>query len=112
MKATLLPTLAAVILTALLAGCSSMPESTATKNSQLGPAYTEEEKAAMSTEEKVAIYNEQQEERDKLVCRRERPVGSRMVTTVCRSRAEIEEERKSAQEALLPDRGYSQGAGN
>lgn len=112
MKATLMPIFLAVLLTALLPGCSSMPESTAAKNSQLGPAYTEEEKAAMSTEEKVEIYNEQQEDRDKLVCRRERPVGSRMITTVCRTQAEIDEERQTAQEALRPDRGYSQGAGN
>ena len=97
---------------ALLSACSSMPESTATKDARDGALYSEEEKAAMSTKEKVAAYNEAQDEANQVVCRRERPVGSRMTKTVCRTRAQIEEERRSAQQALSEDRGYTQGPGN
>lgn len=104
--------LAAVAILALLAGCASVSEPTARKNAELGPAFTEEEKAAMTDEETVAIYNEEQDDRQELVCRRERLVGTRMTKTVCRTRAEIEEESKSAQEAIRPAKGYSQGAGN
>jgi hypothetical protein len=95
-----------------LGACSSVQESSATRNAEKGPAYTEEEKAQMTTEEKVAVYNDQQNEPDKLVCRRERPVGSRMIKTVCRTQAEIEQERQAAQDAMRPAKGYSQGAGD
>jgi hypothetical protein len=97
---------------ALLSACASMPESTATKDARDGALYSEEEKAAMSPEEKVAAYNESQEEQNQVVCRRERPVGSRMTKTVCRTRAQIEQERRAAQDALSSDRGYTQGPGN
>ena len=66
----------------------------------------------MTTEQKVAVYNEQQEEKDQLVCRRERPVGSRMIKTVCYTRAEIEEMSRDAQDQMGPAKGYNQGAGN
>jgi hypothetical protein len=104
--------LSAGLLLAALTACSSVSETTARQNEQKGPALTEEEKAAMTTEEKVALYNEQQEEDDQLVCRRERPVGTRMTRTVCRTRAEIEEERRAAQDAIQPAKGYNQGAGD
>jgi hypothetical protein len=97
---------------ALLGACSSMPESTATTDARAGALYSEEEKAAMTSDEKVAAYNEAQEEQNQVVCRRERPVGSRISKTVCRTRAQIEEERRAAQDALSEDRGYTQGPGN
>ncbi len=102
----------AVLLGMTLGACASVQEPSSTRNAQNGPAYTEEEKAEMSTEEKVAVYNDQQNEPDKLVCRRERPVGSRMIKTVCRTQAEIEQERQAAQDAMRPSKGYSQGAGD
>ena len=104
--------LLAVMTLALLSACASMPESTATTDARDGALYSEEEKAAMSSEEKVAAYNEAQEEKNQVVCRRERPVGSRMTKTVCRTRAQIEEERRAAQDALSQDRGYTQGPGH
>jgi negative regulator of sigma E activity len=112
MRFTATRTLAAVTMAAVLVGCSSVGEPTARQNEQDGPAFTEAEKAEMTTEQKVAVYNEQQEEKDQLVCRRERPVGSRMIKTVCYTRAEIEEMSRDAQDQVGPAKGYSQGAGN
>ena len=103
---------AAAALLLVASGCASVDSTSQRQNAELGPAFTEEEKASMTDEEKVAIYNEQQEAEDKLVCRRERPVGSRMVKTVCRTRAEIEQESKAAQDAMRPAKGYGQSAGN
>ncbi|MGB5209340.1 MAG: hypothetical protein WBN31_02270 [Gammaproteobacteria bacterium] len=84
----------------LLNGCAA-PTSTKTKDLEVAPQFTEEEKEAMSQEEKVAVYNESMSsEKEKLVCRREKPTGSRMYRTKCYTRAEIEEQRNDAQEAL------------
>jgi hypothetical protein len=110
MKTILTPFAAAIVLT--LAGCSSIGPPSYALNAQDGPAFTEEEKSAMTTEEKAEIYNEQQDQEDQVVCRRERPVGSRMMKTVCRTRSEIEQERVETQDAIRPAKGYSQGAGN
>ena len=112
MKHLPIAVLAAASLAALLAGCASVEPSSATRNAEAGPEFTAEEKAAMTTEEKVAVYNEQQDEADQLVCRRERPVGSRMLTTVCYTRAEIEQQQRDAQDQLRPAKGYNQGAGD
>ena len=95
-----------------LSACTTVESTSARQDEQKGPAFTEEEKAQMTTDEKVALYNEQQEEDNQVVCRRERPVGSRMVKTVCRTRAQIEEERRAAQDAMGPAKGGSQSAGN
>jgi hypothetical protein len=35
-----------------------------------------------------------------------------MIKTVCRTQAEIEQERQAAQDAMRPAKGYSQGAGD
>ena len=91
---------------ALMAGCSSMPTSQTTKDLESAPQFTEEEKAAMTTEEKVAVYNESMnEDGDELVCRREHVVGSHFKKTVCKTRAEMEAERRSAQDALGQAKG-------
>lgn len=61
----------------------------------------------MTQEEKVAIYNDSMsQDRDKIVCRRQDVVGTHFKKTVCKSRGEIEEERKAAQETLMQDHGY------
>ena len=104
--------LAAVAIGLFLAGCSSVGPTTARQNEELGPTFTEAEKEEMTTEQKVAVYNEQQEEKDQLVCRRERPVGSRMIKTVCYTRAEIEEMSRTAQDEMKPAKGYVGGPNN
>ncbi len=94
-----------VLLTLGLGGCA-VPTSQATKDLQDAPKFTEAEKAAMTTEEKAEIYNAQMSNKgDELVCRREKRVGSHMSRTVCFTRAEIEADRKSAQEAMFEAKG-------
>ena len=56
MKTILTPFAGAMLLT--LAGCSSIGPPSYAKNAQDGPAFTEEEKSAMTTEEKAEIYND------------------------------------------------------
>lgn len=80
--------------------CSSMPESQATVDARSGPQFTQEQKDAMTTDEKVALYNEEVREEDEIVCRRERSVGSRMNRTRCFSRSEREANQDESQEAL------------
>lgn len=102
----------ATLLMIAIAGCAA-PASQSTKDLEQAPTFTEEEKAAMSTEEKVAVYNESMsEEKDELVCRREKRVGSHFPRTVCFTRAEIELQRKSAQDVLQRSKGTLNGAAN
>jgi hypothetical protein len=91
----------AVAAALLLAGCASQPADPTTVDA----AMAEEERAAaleqMTTEEKVAIYNEGvEEEKDQLVCRKERKVGTHFPKTVCYTQQEIEEMRRAAQSEL------------
>lgn len=89
-----------------LAACSSMPKSQTTKDLANAPQYTQEEKDAMTEEQKIALYNESMsQEKSKVVCRREKPIGSHMTKTVCRTRAEIEQDQENSQESLRNTRG-------
>ncbi len=104
MPSKILPVAAAAT---LLVGCSSMPVSQTTKDLDSAPQFSQEEKDAMTEEEKLAVYNESMtQEKNNLVCRRERPTGSHFKTTVCKTQEEIEQERRSAQDALMLGRGY------
>ena len=99
--------LACLLAATILFGCSNVPTSQATRDLDVAPVYTQEEKNAMTQEEKVVAYNESMsQDRDKLICRRQEVVGTHFKKTVCKTRGEIEEERKAAQEALGADRGY------
>lgn len=89
-----------------LGACGSMPKSTATKDLEVAPRYTQEEKAAMSQEEKVAAYNDSMsQERDEIVCRRVQVTGSHFKKTVCKTRAEMAQEQADAQEAIRRSQG-------
>jgi len=93
--------LACLFAATILSGCSSVPTSQATRDLAVAPVYTQEEKDAMTQEEKVAAYNESMsKDLDKVVCRREEVVGSHFKKTVCKTRAEIENERRAAQDAM------------
>ena len=83
-----------------ISACSSMPESQATVDARNGPQFTQDEKDAMDTDDKVALYNNEVREEDQIVCRRERTVGSRMNTTRCFSRSERQASQEESQEAL------------
>ena len=98
-----------------LSACSSMPKSQTSKDLDTAPQYTQEEKDAMTEEERVALYNEtMSQEKNKVVCRREKPLGSHMTKTVCRTQSEMERDREEARDALIENggRNRSQGAGN
>jgi hypothetical protein len=97
-----------VALTVAFAACSSMPTSSATKDLEVAPTYSEEQKDAMTEEEKVAAYNDSMsKERDEIVCRRVQVTGSHFKQTVCRTRAEMEQESRDAQEAIMRSKGNS-----
>jgi len=102
------------VLIICVSGCSSMPESQATVDARNGPEFTQEQKDAMTTDEKVALFNEEVREQDKVVCRRERTVGSRMNTTRCTSQADREAAHENSREALRNAQNdtHIRGSGN
>ena len=104
----------AAILVGLTACSSGMPVSQTTKDLQEAPQFSQQEKDSMSTEEKLAVYNESMtDDANKLVCRREKTVGSHMVRTRCKTRREIEQDRWHAQETLRDASGpRATGVGN
>ena len=94
----------------LLGACSTY---TATEQVKEGPEFTGAGKAAMSTDEKVDVYNAQVEDKkDELVCRRRATTGSHMRRTECRTRWEIERDRQAAQDALERSKGNTYQPGN
>jgi hypothetical protein len=98
-----------------LSACSSMPKSQTSKDLDTAAQYTQEEKDAMTEEERIALYNESMsQQKNKVVCRREKPLGSHMIKTVCRTQAEIELDREEARDALIRSgaRDNPQGGGN
>jgi hypothetical protein len=83
----------AIVAVLLLAGCASQPADPAA--AQVAAL------AQMTTEEKVALYNAAvEEEKDQLVCRKERKVGTHFPKTVCYTHEEIEIMRRAAQAEL------------
>lgn len=103
--------IAATASMAALSGCAShksADEDQAAQRSQ----YTEEEKAAMTHEEKVAAYNSEAEDKEQLVCRRERAVGTHFQRTRCYTRKELEEAQQAARDTLQDIRGNPLEGGN
>ncbi|GBF30365.1 hypothetical protein MnTg04_00306 [bacterium MnTg04] len=92
----LLVALAAVAITGCASGAS--PDPAPVKTAQAAPTFTQDEIDQMSTEEKVAIYNRQEEEKNQIVCRKIQVTGSHRKRTVCRTveliRLEQEEARR------------------
>ena len=89
-----------VILTVLVLGGCASAEYQGTKDIKAGPTFTQAEKDTMSDEEKLAIYNAQVREKDQIVCRRERMLGSHRKRTVCFTRAEKELAEDAARRSL------------
>ena len=103
MRRSLVSTMLCSSLVAL--GGSSMigPSPEARKKAQYeehGPKYTEDQKAAMSTEHKLALYNLNVEKRHQLKCRGERPTGTRFKVTRCFTFEEQREMRNAAQDFM------------
>ena len=94
----LLVALAAVLIMGCASGAGNEP--VPVKTAQTAPTFTQEEKDQMTTEEKVAIYNTQEEEKDQIICRRTLITGSHRKRTVCRTIAQIEEEQENARRTL------------
>jgi hypothetical protein len=89
----------AVLLSVILvagAGCTSQ----AAKDAASGPAFTAEEKAAMTEEQKLAIYNEQVREQDRVTCVRKKTVGTRLASRVCTTAAERQREHEDGKRIM------------
>ncbi|MCH9026437.1 MAG: hypothetical protein IIA05_04880 [Proteobacteria bacterium] len=93
----LLVALAAVAISGCATGASPGPAPVQT--AQAAPTFTQDEIDQMSAEEKVAIYNSQQEEKNQIICRKTQVTGSHRKRTVCRTaeliRLEQEEARRT-----------------
>jgi hypothetical protein len=96
-----------VLATAAIMGCASGPSTTPApvKTAQAAApteaaTFTAEEKAQMSQEEKMAIYNSQEEEKNQVICRRVVVTGSHRKRTVCRTIEQIRQEQDDARRTL------------
>lgn len=85
---------------ALLTGCATQEVE---EEIPPPPTFTQEEIDAMTTEEKLAIYNKHVPAKEKLVCRKQKPTGSHRFETVCRTVSEAHDDRDAA-ETFLRDR--------
>lgn len=101
----LLVAVAAVAITGCASGGS--PEPSPARTAQAAPAFTQGEIDQLSTEEKVAIYNTQEKEKNQIVCRKITVTGTHRKRTVCRSveqmRLEREEARRVMQDVQVGD---------
>jgi TolA-binding protein len=90
-----------VLATAAIMGCASGPSTTpAPVKTAQAATFTAEEKAQMSQEEKVAIYNSQEEEKNQVICRRVVVTGSHRKRTVCRTIEQIQQEQDDARRSI------------
>ena len=94
----LLVALAGVLIMGCASGAGDVPATVET--TQAPPEFSQEEKDQMTTEEKVAIYNTQEEEKNQIICRRTQITGSHRKRTVCRTIAQIEEDQENAKRSL------------
>lgn len=107
----LLVAVAAVAIT----GCASggNPQPSPARTAQAAPTLTKGEIDQLSTEEKVAIYNTEQEEKNQVVCRKINVTGTHRKRTVCRSleqmRLEKEEARRELQDIQVGTTGRTGG---
>ena len=100
-----------VLATAAMMGCASgasttpapvksAQAATPTEAAMAAPTFTAEEKDQMSQEEKVAIYNSQEKERNQVICRRVQITGSHRKRTVCRTIEQIQLDQEAARRNL------------
>lgn len=99
----LLVVLASAAIMGCASGASTTPALVKTAQSAAPTAtatFTAEEKEQMSKEEKVAIYNSQEEERNQIICRRVQITGSHRKRTVCRTIEQIQREQDDARRSM------------
>lgn len=94
----LLVAVAAVAITGCASGGS--PEPSTARTAQATPAFTEGEIDQLSTEEKVAIYNTQEKEKNQIVCRKITVTGTHRKRTVCRSIEQVQLEQEEARRVM------------
>ena len=84
-----------------LSGCAYMkPSSDARameRYEEYAPKFTDEEKANMSVDEKLAIYNAHIAIKHQLVCRRETVTGSHFKVNRCFTREELNAQQEAAE---------------
>lgn len=68
------------------------------------PKYSDAQKAAMSTDQKLAEYNKHVRPQERLACRRQKTVGTHFRQTVCRTAQETADERIAAQDYVRAQR--------
>lgn len=99
-----------------LAGCEYVkptPDADAKERYETyGPKFTEEEKAQMSAEEKVALYNAEVREKDRIVCRREKVLGSHFYKERCFTQEELDKAEEAAHELMHDARSNPLEGGN
>lgn len=109
------PALCAIILISA-AGCAHVKPSTDAvakeRYETYGPKFTDEQKESMSVEEKLAIYNNEVREKDRLVCRAEQVTGSHIRKTRCFTREEIITANQAARLALTKAKSRPLGPAN
>lgn len=85
----------------LLSGCAYVKPSADARSmaryEEHAPKFTDEEKANMSVDEKLAIYNAHIAIRHQLVCRRERLTGSHFRVQRCFTRDELNAQQEAAE---------------
>lgn len=93
-----------LLLSSLVSGCAHIGPSAETqafiRYDEIAPKFTQEEKNALTWEEKLAIYNTLIEPGHRLICQRERQTGSKRIVARCFSETEVEENREAAQDFL------------
>lgn len=93
---------------AIVTGCAYVEPSEDARAQQryetYAPKFTDEEKASLSDEEKLAIYNKEVRKKDRLVCRREQTTGSHFRRTRCFTQQELAEARRAAEDGLRQSR--------
>lgn len=105
-----------VVALANLSACSQVKPSPDAKAKQqyetYGPKFTEEQKANLSAEERAAIYNAEVRPEDRVICHRERVVGSHFRQERCFTQAEIDDAKIAADALLRQASGNAVTAGD
>jgi hypothetical protein len=70
-----------------------------------GPKFTEEEKADMTADEKVAVYNAEVRPEDRIICRREKVLGSHFRQERCYTQKELDDAQIAAEQMMRAARG-------
>lgn len=95
---------------ALLSACAAQQADELQAAAAEAPVFTPEEIDAMSTDEKLAIYNENvHKEKDLLICSKRMVTGSHRRVTECRTIGEREQEKEAADDLLYDVMKHSSG---